>query len=820
MYDLEKYNKISMDSYDDIFNISKETLISRLEEDYDKVEGKYSLNDISVIMDKIYSWLGLEVNNESSAFVLAETDRLLCEALAGAGKTTISQLRIIKEKIFNKIKGHDILCLAYNDHAVKDMIQTHENMMDIINSKLGKSAVDREIVCRTFHSNVYAWVSDFTHELGIKDFKNAQMSETDEMEGMQRGLNSVVKSKQVKGVHKGTVSSLIRFNNYVRETMITSEEYKNTPIFHEIGLAEEIIDEVFEKYKLYKNFKGKIDFTDALEKFYNLLKEDLVIRKRVQESYSVVVVDEYQDLTNLMTEILKLMVGDSKTKLTCIGDGDQSIYGFRGTNSLNCLKFKEDFPTGKVLTMTINRRCRENILDIGRSIITENKYRYNKKIRSIKDGGEVIHRQYSSQEIQYKSIIKELEKMPVEKYNNICIAYRNKESSFLLTTLMLEYNIPFRIGSGFEPFNDILSKTFNDIVYLLHKPKHAYYQESVLYKILPGITRAEVKEVIKSSEDGTNFWSLDFNKYNKNIKFVSSLEFLRKCSLDAKDNKPMNQYIPQIWNVLQLYYWNFQKQQRFFPQDLEDNVYDRFNSTKTYTEFLEEVQLMERRLEMFNKSGIGVYLTTMHGLKGLEFDDIFIVDLDDDIFPAINMLDKYKYSEDVKTILTEEANRLMYVAVTRPKERLYLYWSKDNPSMYKSMIENKSNLASQHSDLIIGKLSKEIIKEEEVVVDLFDEEELDLELDLTEDDEELELNLTEVDEELELDIEEDEELDLVLNEKTNKISLTLNEIEDIGEDVNIFKDTEDDMLLLPTKSVFSKKSKLDNILKGMNKLKG
>lgn len=674
--------------------------------------------NIANILNNIYRRMGLVLDNEQMLFLLDDSKRLLCEASAGSGKTTVSQLKMIKYKMLYGYSGSDILAIAYNDHAAEDMQKRHSSLIEtIMSQRIEGVKLDDRIVCRTFHSNALAWVTEFANKCGVTNKATMIISQLNEEKFMEKALNSVFQKKYVdeNGNQTETIKptmcpALISFNSYMEEKMLPATEWVGHPKFEEIELPVEVVEEVIMKFNKLCTFNSSFTFSNILVKFYNLLKDNEDIRKRIQMAYKVLLVDEYQDMSPLMNEIISLMINED-TVFNAIGDGDQSIYSFKGTDSLNCLKFKQYFPQGKVVSMGANRRCRKNIVDVASNILSINKLRYPKELHSVKDGGSILTVPYESTVDECNYIISKLKEIPTNELYDVCIAYRNKESSLLLSKMLLDARIPFVVKSGYEPMKDLLSASLYEIFGLLNQPTSKAYQLSVLYKLVPA-NRKQCASVI-GENDGSqkHYLDYDWSKLgNLGNSVMKCLTTLKECEESVKAGAPMSNYFNKLFHLFKLYYWNWVKEQKRFPDDLENSIVSDYSSELSYKQFVKNLHDLADMRDRFSSSGVGLTMTTFHGLKGLEFKTVFLVDLDNNIFPNYKKIEQdCDGNIEAELDMKEECVRLFYVACTRPKDELIVMYNKNNPSIYIDLLVQKTVRAKQEAEVEI----KETIQSEE-----------------------------------------------------------------------------------------------------------
>ena len=676
-----------------------------------KPAGKFTPIQVLNIMNNIFMRLGLKLDNEQLLFLLDDSKRLLCEASAGSGKTTVSQLKMIKFKLLYGYDGSDILAIAYNDHAQEDMQKRHTSLVsEIMSQRIEGVKLNDRIVCRTFHSNALAWVMEYSSKCGISNKDSIIISDNNADKFMSKALESAIISHNKKynddvdfnKLDPAVVQNLLSYLSYIEEVMMDVEDSEYHPKFMELKLDKDIVKETINRFNKLCEFNSMYTFSAILIKFYNLLKDNEDIRKRVQGAYKILLVDEYQDMTPLMNSILYLMINED-TIFNAIGDGDQSIYSFKGTDSLNCIKFKDTFNNGKVVSMGANRRCRKNIVDVARNILSINTLRYPKEIYSLKEGGSVSTRPYDSTAEECDYLISELRKIPTDMLYEVCIAYRNRESSLLLSKKLLDARIPFKVKAGYEPYKDILSSSLYDIYAMLKQPLSTAYHRVALYKVCPA-SRANINKVIESDKSNEMKHYLEYNwdilgGLANSVR--KALYTLKECEDAVKSDAPMCNYFGKLWNLFKMYYWNWVSEQSRFPRDLESSIISDYSSQRGYKKFLKDYNEQIEIRDRFSKSGIGVTLTTFHSLKGLEFDTVYLIDLDDAIFPCYEKIEK-SCNGNLEAELSEkeECVRLFYVACTRPRDNLIVLFNKSRPSIYIDLLRPSSNSTKEEAKVV------------------------------------------------------------------------------------------------------------------------
>lgn len=652
------------------------------------------------IIQLIYQVLGYTLTPEILYMLLVENNEELVVATAGSGKTTNAQIKIIGSKIFRynnqgkPLDGKKILCLVYNKQNVKQM---EDKQVELVN-KLYRGGVkgisiDREVNAKTFHSFCLEWSKQYFAKMGLLGY--SFLSDAESTKIMNTIINLLAKNKGVdeRLLNHAKIKTLY---NLYRETLTPIEEIDTLKGFIETKCEKEFLTAVFMGYDNNKRLKKKFDYTDMLYRFLELLRKDEEVRVFIQDYYQYIVADEVQDFTPIMIEILYLIT-QGRTPILAIGDEDQCIYGFRGSNIRTLLDFQDKFPSTVITSLGTNRRCADNILKLSDYIISHNSERFDKEIRSIRPGGKVELIPYSSQDGQVINIVKTLKQMSDAELEDTVVCYRDRKSSTRLTSLLEKNNIAFNVLSGESPFSHELYKHVINVLDALYYTRDVFYHIN-LYKVLP-LTKSDIEGIVGydsvkktfKNDDRKHWGEYSYGKAETNPKFTALL--LRLYNISKAMNKlPLKDYFPEVFGYICKYFWNYKKEinktlelDEYFQQQ----VIELFNTNLTYEEFLEEYNRRKETCHRNQLSRTGVTVSTFHSLKGLEFKNVFIIDLEDSIFPNYAFMEMQ--SNDIETLQSEKESevRLFFVAVTRAIDNLYLYYQENNPSLYVKWIMDK-----------------------------------------------------------------------------------------------------------------------------------
>lgn len=701
---MEKLTTVTPKNIEDL---TKEEILELVE---DK-KGLPSKRNRCKIIEMVYEILGFDLSNDVLLALLKENNAQLCVATAGGGKTTFAQIKILLEKLWRKSKngkklidGNNILCLVYNKHNKRDMINKQKFFVNEVNIHTPSSIhLDTNINACTMHAFCNLWANTYVIQMGLSNWRLM----TDAMVENSFKTAITVAKKKLSDDLDVNLDDLIQLYNYHRETMLSISDLTEVDKFIDLGLPVSSVELIFNIFNSIKKQKHVYDFTDMLQNFYDLIKNNDVILNNIRGCYDYIVADEVQDFTPIMWKILQLLVDDG-TPLLCIGDEDQNIYSFRGANIYDTLHFNNIFKDAETFVLSRNRRCRKDILDLAKNVINKNSLRFEKEIKGVKDGGDVKFIPYLTQKGEYLNIIKSLKKYDSDKLSSTVIAYREKDTSAIFIEYLANADIPFYVISGYKPYSHELYKHLINILDLMQMPADSNSLLN-LYKVLP-ISKNENYSLLDYNPATfsfgpnyrrDNFYHLDYGPlYNRN-GFSYVMQDLINIS-KVIDTEPLKNYFPKIFSYFKSYYWEFKKKLNNNSVDdlFEEYIFDLFNSDLTYDELSDKLQVRKDVLNRYENTQSGLAVSTFHGLKGLEFDTVYLLNLDDSIFPNYPLIDSKEYNDEVKLELKEAERRLFYVAVTRAKNNLFLYFSSENPSIFiQELLNDFDNVGDEFSEI-------------------------------------------------------------------------------------------------------------------------
>ena len=564
---------------------------------------------------------------------------LLILAGAGAGKT-----KTIVHRIENIIKQgtapHAILAITFTNKAAKEM---RERVLSILPDRREAPFVS------TFHSlgvNILKEqhkVLGIPRHFGIYDKSDAKRAIKDAVEACDLDPKQFDPAK-----FQNTISR-------EKGNFVTMEQYveKASEYF------EEMTAKVWTKYEETLKKEKAFDFDDLLLKTALLLQKNKEVREYYQNRWKYIHIDEYQD-TNKVQYMIATLLSDKEKNLCVVGDIDQNIYSWRGADIQNILNFEKDYPDAKVILLEENYRSTQRILDVANEVIKKNKQRREKNLFTKNEEGEKItlFESYDENE-EARTVIDEAYAV-IEKgvpADQIAVLYRANFQSRILEEYCLRKGVPYQVlGTKFferKEIKDVISyikaalnpENVSDMVRVINTPVRGIGKVTVAKVVngeeatLPKLTQIKVQEfknlLVKIKEFALS------NKPSDTIKFILFESRLEKMLRDGTtDDQERLENIRELVTVA--------------------TKYDNMPPEEAIEKFLTEAALASDQDEL-QVPQAGIKLMTVHASKGLEFDHVFIVGLEQGLFP---------HDED-----GEEERRLFYVALTRARKKLYLSWA-------------------------------------------------------------------------------------------------------------------------------------------------
>ena len=578
---------------------------------------------------------------------------LLVLAGAGSGKTKVLTTRVAYLINVCGISPNNILAITFTNKAAKEM-------KDRIFKMLGSVAYDIQI--STFHSLGVLFIKENYELLGYK--KNFTILDSDDSLTI---IKKIIKDLgyDIKYYNPKMIRNLI---SSAKNELIDEYQYENFANTEETRVASL----VYHRYQKKLLASNSLDFDDLLTKPIELLRKNPDILKKYQERFQYILIDEYQD-TNEAQYILSKLLSAKHRNICVVGDNDQSIYSFRGSNYRNILNFEKDYKDAKIIMLEENYRSTKNILNVANSIIKNNKERKDKNLWTNNiDGDKVIYHTSLNEKDEADYVIKEIDKLLNDGVSkkDIAILYRTNAQSRNLEDGFLVSNIPYRIIGSFYFYNrkeikDLISYlrlVYNEdddvsLLRAINVPKRGIGEKTI--ENLSTLALEEEKSIYNVISKGKE---LEFKKIIEDIKNELnnlSLTELVDYILDKSGIRAELESENSVESEIRL-----ENLEEF--KSITKNFEDRYG-VASLEDFLEELSLVAD-IEEHKGVDDAVTLMTVHSAKGLEFDYVFVVGLEEGIFPHNNSI----FEGNI-----EEERRLMYVAVTRASKKLWLVNTKE-----------------------------------------------------------------------------------------------------------------------------------------------
>ena len=461
--------------------------------------------------------------------------------------------------------------------------------------------------------------------------------------------------------------------NLLNEIALVKQDNISIKNYYSNSISSDTFKKIYIDYESELEARGKLDFEDMLSLTYELLSERSDILKAVQNRYRYILVDEFQDINFLQYNIIKLMAGE-KQNITVVGDDDQSIYRFRGARPEIMLGFERDFRNVKKVFLDINFRSSTQIVNASTKLISFNSKRFPKNFKAKNgDGAPVSLIEFKNPFLEVNSIIKDIKDYikSGQDINNIAVLYRTNLSPRLLIERLMRNNIPFTIRDAIPNlFDHWVAK---DIISYI-KLAINIGDKSDLLRISNKPNRYISRDSLSSSR--ANIETL-FDYYDDKSYMIKRIVELREHLRTIKNLKPATalRYIRNVVGYDE-YIEEYCDMNGVESDDCYSILGDLENSAAEYNDFndwfvhMDEYkdELIEARKKS-NENDKCVRLMTFHSSKGLEFDIVYIIDVNEGSVP-------YKKAKGVDEI--EEERRMFYVAMTRARKKLFICYCAEN----------------------------------------------------------------------------------------------------------------------------------------------
>ena len=628
-----------------------------------------------------------ELNDKQIEAVIHVDGPCLVLAGAGSGKTKVLTTRIAR-LIDCGIPSYNILAITFTNKAAKEMKDRLERIVPGNYAFVG-----------TFHSLGVRILRENASVLGYD--KNYSIIDSDDALSI---IKKIMKEKTY--ISKDITPSYVRNKiSSIKNDMLSDNEIDN---YFSSG-NDSIVKDIYYEYQAILRKNNSVDFDDLLLLPVKLFMEHKDVLESYQDKYKYILVDEYQDTNEVQYKLSKLLASKYKN-IFVVGDPDQSIYMFRGANFRNILNFERDYKNAKVISLEENYRSTNNILEAANSVIKNNKERKEKNLWSNKGEGKKIKylRAYDGKhEIQL--VLDEIKRIKDEyDYNDISVLYRTNAQARLVEEMFLKANIPYKVVGSYYFYN---RKEIKDLICYLRLILNKDDEISLLRVInVPkrGIGEATIKKIEETARDN-NISMFEAIAKGKELGFKNLIFELIKDSEELSLTDLVEDILSKT-GIRAEYEGNKNLENELRLDNLEEfksitKTFEERTGSVSLEDFLEEISLIADISEHRDDSD-SVTLMTMHSAKGLEFKVVFLVGMEDGIFPHQNA---FFESQGL-----EEERRLCYVAITRAKERLYISNAKRRMLYGKDVVNPPSRFIKEIDEDLLEVENKNMFEGEKI----------------------------------------------------------------------------------------------------------
>lgn len=627
------------------------------------------------------------LNKEQIEAVKTIDGPVLVMAGAGSGKTKVLTTRIAY-LIEEGIPSYNILAITFTNKAAAEMRDRVSNLISDVSSFIG-----------TFHSLGVRIIRENHDILGLPN--NFTIIDSDD-------TNTIIKKllKEMNLDSKQYSPSYVRNRiSFIKNQMLTDGELDrlfNTPM-------DKVVVEVYHRYNNKLKTSASVDFDDLLLLPVNLFKERKDILEYYQDKYRYILIDEYQD-TNPVQYKLSVMLSNKYKNIFVVGDMNQSIYAFRQADFRNISNFEKDFKGAKVIKLEHNYRSTNNILSAANEVIKHNTERKDLKLFSDNgDGVKIKYMRAYDEKHEIALVIDEIKHLLSEGYKNedIAILYRTNAQSRAIEDVFLAKGIPYKVFGSYYFYNRKEIKDLISYLRLIYNPHDEISLRRVINTPKRGIGESAIAAIEERAKQ-QNISMFDALETRKELEFKEIIEDLIKRS----ESLSLTELIDEVLERSGM------KKELESSKALEDEIrlenlmevksitasFEERTGSANLGDFLEEVSLIAD-ISNHTEDGDVVTLMTLHSAKGLEFPVVFLVGMEEGLFP---------HNMSLMENNLEEERRLCYVGITRAKERLYLTNAKRRMLYGKDNMNMPSRFISEIDEKLIEKIGP---KEENKVID-------------------------------------------------------------------------------------------------------
>ena len=639
------------------------------------------------------------LNNEQREAVFCTEGPLLMLAGAGSGKTRSLTHRIaylIEEK---GVAPWNILAITFTNKAAQEMRER-------VDALVGYGSED--IWISTFHATCSRILRRHIDLLGYD--RNFTIYDASDQKSLMKEVLKEMKIDTKQFPERSVMSEISSAKNEYKSPLDYRNEYGS-------NFRNQRIADIYEHYQKRLKENNALDFDDLLVKMVDLFQTNPDVLEHYQDRFQYIMVDEYQD-TNTVQFLLVSLLAKKYRNLCVVGDDDQSIYKFRGANIYNILNFEKDFKGTKIIKLEQNYRCTQNILNAANSVIKNNEVKYKKKLWTENEEGSLPTFHVSDDEYdEGRYIVEEINHLRREeyyKYSDFAVLYRMNSQSRAIEEILRREDIPYKIVGGLKFYERKEIKDIIAYLRLINNTSDNLALKRIINEPKRGIGKTSLDKIQAISEQtGIPMYNIikEADQYGLARVYANAQSFVAVIEdlISKKDEYTITELIKHTLKETG-YTKALEEENSIEAENRIENLeefltvavqFEEEEAENDLSSFLEGITLSSD-LDGMDEEEESVTLMTLHSAKGLEFPVVFLVGMEEGIFPG------YKSIGEPKEL--EEERRLCYVGITRAKNNLFLTCSRQrtmfgstscNPvsrfvkEIPKAMLEGSSELGGE-----------------------------------------------------------------------------------------------------------------------------
>lgn len=604
------------------------------------------------------------LNDKQKEAVLATDGPCLVIAGAGSGKTKVLTHKIAYD-IESGIKPWNILAITFTNKAANEMKERIEKL-------IGDAAKD--LWMGTFHSICVRILRRYIDRIGYKtDFV---IFDTSDQKTLIKECLKTLKVDDKIFTDRGVLSEISNGKNEMLEPKAYGVKYAG-------DFRKKTIAEIYELYQRRLRENNAIDFDDIINFTIKILSENPDVLDYYTEKFKYILVDEYQD-TNKAQFTLVSLLASKYGNVTAVGDNDQGIYSFRGADISNILNFERDFPGTRIIKLEQNYRCTGNILKAANAVIKHNENKYDKKLWTENEEGHLPCIYCGEDEYdEGRYIVEQINHLKTEEYcknSDFTILYRMNAQSRAIEDILMREGIPYKVIGGLKFYERKEIKDIIAYLRLIHNSADNLSLKRIINEPKRGIGKTSIEQIQEiSDKTGNSMYEIIRNAqeygltrvFSNSRNFIEQIEYLKSKKDELKISDLIKETLNKTGYTKALENENsveaetrIENLEEFLTVAIE---FEEESADNTLAEFLENITLSSD-IDGMEDQDNSITLMTLHSAKGLEFPVVFLVGMEEGIFPG------YKSIGEPQAL--EEERRLFYVGITRAKQYLYLTCAK------------------------------------------------------------------------------------------------------------------------------------------------